>query len=62
MENKLSSPTMTVPLETQLETLIVASEIPKERSERLLIEVLQDSERDDELRAGAFRNISKDTC
>ncbi len=53
MENKLRSPVMTVPLETQLETVIVASEIPKERSERLLIDVLQDSRRDDELRAGA---------
>lgn len=53
MENKLRSPVMTVPLETQLETVIVASEIPKSRSEQLLIEVLQDSQRDDELRAGA---------
>jgi hypothetical protein len=44
---------LSVPLETQLETLIVASEIPHMRSERLLIEVLQDTERDDELRAGA---------
>jgi hypothetical protein len=53
MENKLRSPVMTVPLETQLETVIVASEIPKSRSEQLLIEVLRDSKRDDELRAGA---------
>lgn len=53
MENKLHSPVMTIPLETQLETVIVASEIPKERSERLLIGVLQDTDRDDELRAGA---------
>jgi len=53
LESKLRSPAMTVPLETQLETVIVASEIPKSRSERLLIEVLQDSHRDDELRAGA---------
>jgi len=53
MENKLRSPVMTVPLETQLETVIVASEIRKERSESLLIEVLQDTHRDDELRAGA---------
>ena len=53
MEEKLRSPVMTVPLETQLETVIVASEIPREPSERLLIEVLQDSRRDDELRAGA---------
>jgi len=44
---------MTVPLETQLETVIVVSEIPKGRSENILIEVLQDSNRDDELRAGA---------
>jgi len=53
IENKLRSPVMAVPLETQLETVIVASEIPKNRSEQLLIEVLRDSQRDDELRAGA---------
>lgn len=53
IENKLRSPIITVPLETQLETVIVASEIPKSRSEQLLIEVLRDSQRDDELRAGA---------
>lgn len=53
MENKLRSSVMAVPLETQLETVIVASEISKDRSERLLIEVLRDSDRDDELRAGA---------
>ena len=53
IENKLRSPVMTVPLEAQLETVIVASEIPKSRSEQLLIEVLRDSQRDDELRAGA---------
>lgn len=53
MENKLRSSVMTVPLETQLETVIVASEISKNRSEQLLIEVLRDSQRDDELRAGA---------
>lgn len=53
MENKLRSSVMAVPLETQLETVIVASEIPKSRSEHLLIEVLRDSQRDDELRAGA---------
>jgi HEAT repeat protein len=53
IENKLRSSVMTVPLETQLETVIVASEIPKNRGEQLLIEVLRDSQRDDELRAGA---------
>ena len=53
MENKLRSPVMTVPLETQLEAVIVLSEIPKDLSERLLIEVLQDINRDEELRAGA---------
>lgn len=53
MENNLRSSSMTVPLETQLETVIVASEIRKSRSERLLVEVLQDSTRDEELRAGA---------
>ena len=53
METKLHSSSLTVPLETQLETIIVASEIPNSRSEQLLIEVLRDSRRDDELRAGA---------
>lgn len=53
IESKLRGPVMTVPLETQLETVIVASEIPKRRGEQLLIEVLRDSQRDDELRAGA---------
>ncbi|MDQ3011647.1 MAG: HEAT repeat domain-containing protein [Acidobacteriota bacterium] len=53
MENKLRSSIIAVPLETQLETIIVASEIPKERSERLLIGILQDAHRHDELRAGA---------
>ena len=53
IENKLRRPVMTVPLETQLETVIVTSEIPKSRSEQLLVEVLRDSQRDDELRAGA---------
>jgi hypothetical protein len=53
MENKLHSSVLTISLETQLETVIVASEIPKERSERLIIEVLKDPSRDVELRAGA---------
>jgi len=53
IENKLRGSVMMVPLETQLETVIVASEISKSRSEQLLIQVLQDSQRDDELRAGA---------
>jgi len=53
IEGKLRSAVLHVPLETQLETLIVASEIPKNRSENLLIEVLRDTERDEELRAGA---------
>lgn len=53
IESKLRSSVMAVPLETQLETVIVASEIPKSRSEQLLVEVLRDAQRDDELRAGA---------
>lgn len=53
IENKLRSPVLTVPLEPQLETVIVTSEISSERSERLLIEVLKDNARDNELRAGA---------
>lgn len=53
IEGKLRSAVLHVPLETQLETLIVASEIRKSRSENLLIEVLRDTGRDEELRAGA---------
>ncbi len=53
IENQLRTPAMTVPLAIQLETVIVVSEIPKERSEGILVEVLRDSNRDDELRAGA---------
>ncbi|MBW7864451.1 MAG: HEAT repeat domain-containing protein [Candidatus Hydrogenedentes bacterium] len=53
MEGKLRSDVMHVPLETQLETVIVVSEIPDPSSESLLIEVLKDEGRDDELRAGA---------
>jgi hypothetical protein len=53
METKLRSSVLDVPLETQLETLIVVSEIPEPRSECLLIEVLRDPTRDEELRAGA---------
>jgi hypothetical protein len=44
---------MTVPLETQLETIIVSSEIAVEKSESLLIAILKDNTRDTELRAGA---------
>ena len=53
LESRIRAEPMVVPLETQLETIIVASEIRHERSEALLIEVLEDVERDDELRAGA---------
>lgn len=53
IEDNLLSSTVQVPLETQLETVIVASEIPGSRSEQLLIHVLQDPHRHDELRAGA---------
>ena len=53
IETKLRSSVLDVPLETQLETLIVASEIQQPRSESLLIEVLRDTRRDEELRAGA---------
>jgi hypothetical protein len=53
LENRLYSPTMTVPLETQLETIIVSSELAAEKSESLLIDVLRDNTRDTELRAGA---------
>ncbi|MDD3926584.1 MAG: HEAT repeat domain-containing protein [bacterium] len=53
IEAKLCSSVLDVPLETQLETVIVISEIPDEKSERLLIAVLRDEHRDEELRAGA---------
>lgn len=53
IEAKLRSAVLDVPLETQLETLIVASEIANTRSERILIDVLTDAGRDEELRAGA---------
>ena len=53
IESKVRSAVVDVPLETQLETVIVVSEIPKPRSENLLIEVLRDARRDEELRAGA---------
>ena len=53
IESKLRSAVIDVPLETQLETVIVVSEIPNPRSESLLIEVLRDAQRDEELRAGA---------
>lgn len=53
IETRLRSSVLDVALETQLETVIVVSEIPKSRSETLLIEVLRDASRDEELRAGA---------
>lgn len=53
MEGNLRGSALTVPLETQLETIIVLSEISREQSEHLLIDVLQDSSRNEELRAGA---------
>jgi hypothetical protein len=53
LEEKIQSSSLGVPLETQLETIIVASEIAAARSEKLLISVLLDGERDEELRAGA---------
>jgi HEAT repeat protein len=53
LEEKALANPLTVPLETQLETIIVASEITDPRSERLLISVLVDHSRDEELRAGA---------
>jgi hypothetical protein len=53
LEDKINSNALLVPLETQLETVIVASEIAHQRSEKLLIKVLMDRNRDEELRAGA---------
>jgi len=59
IESKLRNPVMTVPLETQLETVIVVSEIANKYSENILIEVLQDRDRDEELRAGAAWALGK---
>lgn len=53
IESKVRAAVMISPLETQLETVIVASELQNPRSENLLIEVLADGARDEELRAGA---------
>ncbi len=53
MEGKIDGSDKYVPLETQLETIIVLSELPGTRSESLLISILHDSKRNDELRAGA---------
>jgi hypothetical protein len=52
-ESRLHSSAMTVPLETQLETIIVSSELAVEKGENLLIGILMDNTRDTELRAGA---------
>jgi hypothetical protein len=51
--NKIQAPDESIARETQLETIIVASEIPDIRSESLLIEVLRDDLRHDEIRAAA---------
>lgn len=61
IESKVRVQVEPVPLETQLESIIVASEIPGTRSEALLIEVLQDAGRDDELRAGAAWALGQHT-
>lgn len=53
LAGKLNRPPVEVPLETQLETIIVLSEIQDIKSEQLLINVLRDTNCDDELRAGA---------
>lgn len=49
LSNSLNSPYKTV----QLETVIVLSEIHDNKSERLLIEILTEKDRDSEIRAGA---------
>jgi len=53
IEENLRGTGLSVPLETQLETVIVASEIQSANSETLLIGVLQDGNRHEEIRAGA---------
>lgn len=59
MENNLTQSTMQVPLTTQLETVIVASEIDHLRSQRILVNILCDNERDSELRAGAAWGLGR---
>lgn len=49
LTNAVKSPYLTL----QLETIIVISEIASEQSEQLLIDVLTDTQRDSEIRAGA---------
>lgn len=53
IEDILRGMTLEIPVATQLETVIVVSEIPNERSERILISVLQADNWDEEIRAGA---------
>jgi len=53
LEANIRGSLLQIPLETQLETIIVISEICKDRSQNLLIEVLQGTSKDEELRAGA---------
>ena len=53
IEDKLRGMTLEIPVATQLETVIVVSEIPDARSERILISVLQADDWDEEIRAGA---------
>lgn len=53
ISRKLRKSSEEVPLETQLETIIVLSEIQNDKSESLIIGVLKDENCDNELRAGA---------
>lgn len=53
IEGKLIDSKDSTPLETQLESVIVISEITTERSEKILVQVLQDATRCEEIRAGA---------
>ena len=53
IEEKLIDSKDSTPLETQLESIIVISELSAERSEKILVKVLQDTTRCEEIRAGA---------
>ncbi len=61
IESKLRGMTVEIPVATQLETVIVVSEIPGARSESVLISVLNNEEWDEEIRAGAAWGLGQFT-
>ena len=59
IESKLFASNLTETLETQLETIIVLSELDDVKSEKLLTEIIRDDNRDEELRAGAAWGLGR---